>query len=817
MPLWNDFRFALRQFRRAPGFAAVVLATLGLAIGANTAVYSVLDAVLFRAVPYPEPDRLNVLMADYTANGHTDEHVQTGRQFLLVRDAAPGLDVAAFSQEGGVNFTFGNRPEYVQQQRVSAGFFRVLGVSPLYGREFTRAEDVRGGPALAVLSYHFWRRIFRGDPQAIGRTIILRGEPYTVIGVMPLSFRTAAPVDLWTPLRPSPEGEGSGSNYGAIARLKTGVSPAEAEGQLAAISRVIEEAGYTDGPRGARFEERLVPYQRGMTGAMREDARFRTQLLLTWGAVLVVLLIGCVNIAGLLLARSRERSREIATRLAVGGSRAQIIGQLLAESLVLALGGCVVGIAAGAFAIDGLKRMGAAQFELWHPIEMDWRVTLAMIALAVATGIIFGLAPAIATSRLDIRSVLVEGGRGVAGRRTHWTRGALVAGEVALSLVLLVAAGLLVRTLAYLHGVRPGFDPSNVIAAEASLQDKRYETTAAVNRLFRESLDGIRRIPGVESASVALTLPYERPLNSGFRMLDGNDRKGHAAEWVYVMPGYFATMRIPVLNGRAFRESDTPQSAKVLVVSRSFAQRYFPDGDALGHHLACKPAPCEIVGVVGDVQQHSGLTDADGPISIEPTIYFPAAQASDAGLTLYHTWFSPKWVIRTSGPLRGLEGHVQSAIASVDPLMPVAHFRTMDELRGKYTSQQQYLAMLFSVLAGLAVLLAAIGLYGVIGRGIVERQHEIGVRLALGATARQAMMEAMRPGLVLSAAGIVVGGGCSLAAVRLLKSLIWGVQPTDASNFLLTAAILLAVTAVASFVPALRILRLDPADTLRSE
>jgi predicted permease len=816
MPLWNDLRFALRQFRRSPGFAAVVLATLGLAIGANTAVYSVLDAVMFRPVPYPEPDRLAVLMADYTLHGRTDENVQTGRQFLLVRDAAPGLDVAAFSEEGGVNFAAGSHAEYVQQQRVSSGFFRVLGVSPQYGREFTRAEDIPGGPALAVLSYRFWQRVFRGDPQAIGRTIMLRGEPFTVTGVMPERFRAAGPIDVWTPLRPSPVGEGGGSNYGAIARLKPGVSPAEAEGQLAAISRVIQQAGYTDGPRGVDFEERLIPYQRGMTGPIQEDSSLRTQLLLAWGAVLVVLLIGCVNIAGLLLARSGARNREIATRLAVGGSRAQIVRQLLAESLVLALAGCIVGIAAGSFAIDGLKRMGASQFEFWHPIELDWRVTLAMLALAVATGVIFGLAPAIATSRLDIRSVLVEGGRGMAGGRTHWTRGALVVGEVALSLVLLAAAGLLVRTLAYLNGLRPGFDPRNMIAAEASLQDKRYATSAAANRLFRETLDAIRHIPGVESATLALTLPYERPLNEGFRMVDGKDRENHMAEWVYVTPGYFATMGIPLLNGREFRDSDSADAAKVLVVSRSFARRYFP-GDALGRHLACKPAPCEIVGVVGDVQQHSGLTGDNGPISIEPTIYFPVAQATDAGLNLLHTWFSPKWAIRTSGPVRGLPVRVQAAIASVDPLLPVAHFRTMDELRGRYTSQQQYLAMLFSVLAGLAVLLAAIGLYGVIGRGIVERQHEIGVRLALGATARQAMIEAMRPGLLLSAAGIVVGAGCSLAAVRLLKSLIWGVQPTDASNFLLTAAILLAVTAVASFVPALRILRLDPADTLRSE
>lgn len=812
MPLSGDVRFALRQFHNSPGFALVVLATLGLAIGANTAVYSVLNAVLFRGVPYPEPDRLAAVTATYTGHGHTSENdSQTGGQFLLIRDAAPGLDTAAYSGESGVNFAARSHPEYIQQQRVSSGFFRVLGIQPQYGREFTRAEDVPGGPALAVLSYRFWQRVFQDDPRAIGRTIMLRGEPYTVVGIMPQSFRASAPVDVWTPLRPSPHGEGGGSNYGAIARLKAGVSWPEANGQLAAISRVLQDTGRSNARRGVTFEERLVPYQQGLTGSVR------TELLLTWGAVLVVLLIGCVNIAGLLLARSRVRRREIATRMAVGGSRGRIVRQLLVESLVLALGGCLVGIAAGSFAIDGLKRMGASSFELWHPISLDWRVMLAMLGIALATGIVFGLAPAIATSRIDIRSVLVEGGRGSAGGRRHWSRGALVVAEVALSLVLLVSAGLLVRTLSYLHGLSPGFDTRNVVAAEASLQDKRYETSAAVNRLFRDTLEGLRRIPGVESAAVALTLPYERPLNDGFRTVDGIDQEMHMAEWVYVTPGYFAAMRIPIRRGREFRESDTAEGLQVLVVSQSFAARYFSKGDALGRHLSCGRATCEIVGIAGDVEQHSGLTGGEGPISIEPTTYMPAAQTTDAYVKLVHTWFSPKWVIRTSAPVRGLEARVQNAIATVDPQLPVAHFRTVDELRGVYTTDQRYLALLFSVLAALAVLLAAIGLYGLIGRGIVERQHEIGVRLALGATAERTMLDAMKPGLLLGLAGVALGAVFSLAAARLLKSLIWGVRPSDPATLLATAAILLMVTAVASLVPALRILRLDPAQTLRSE
>ena len=816
MPFWNDVRFALRQLRKSPGFTVVVLATLGLTIGANTAVYSVLNAVLFRTVPYPQPERLALVAATYTSNGHTDQDVQTGGQFQMLRDHVTAFDVAAYSREGGANFAAGNRPEYIQQQRVSADFFHVLGVDPQYGREFSRAEDVPGGPALAVLSHSFWQRTFHGDHEAIGRAIMLRGEPYTVVGVMPQTFRPAAPVDVWTPLRPSPQGEGGGSNYGVIARLRPGVPSAEVEVQLRAVSKAIQAAGYLDGPPNSVFAERLIPYQIGMTGELREDGPVRTELLLTWGAVLTVLLIGCVNIGGLLLARSRRRGAEIATRMAVGGSRGRIVRQLVTESLVLALAGCAVGLAAGSFALDGLKRLGASEFELWNPIALDWRVLLAMVVLAVATAVVFGLAPAVVASRIDIRSVLVEGGRGMAGGRGHWARAALVVGEVALSLTLLVSAGLLVRSLSYLRGLNPGFDSRNVIAAEASLQDKRYESAEAVNRLFQSTLDGIRRLPGVESAAVALTLPYERPLNNGFRTLDGQDRESHMAEWVYTTPGYFAAMRIPILRGREFQNNDTAANSRVLVVSQSFAARYF-GGDAIGRHIACGRASCEVVGVAGDVVQHSGLTAEQGPISVEPTVYLPAGQTNDGFIKMVHTWFSPKWVIRTRGPVRGIERRVQSAVAAVDPLLPIARFRTVEELRGRYTSDERYLALLFSVLAGLSVLLAAIGLYGMIGNAIAERQHEIGLRLALGATAERATLEAIRPGIVMGLAGVALGGCLSVFAVRLLKSLIWGVRPADPWNFAATAAILLAVTVLASLAPALRVLRMDPARTLRSE
>lgn len=822
MALFRDFRFAFRQHRKSLGFTLVVLATLGLCIGANSAIFSVLDAVLFRPAPYPEPDRL-AMVVTYTRNRRGQEntnYAQTGALFDAMRQATPGLDFAACSRGSKpVNFIAGDRPEYIRQQRVSAGFFRVLGVPPQFGREFTRREDVPGGAAVAVLSFAFWRRAFHGNLAALGGKVRLQGIPYTVIGIMPRDFRTTAPADVWTPLRPSRSGEGGGTNYLTIARLRPGVSWPEATGQLKALSRSLTLLPGFPHFYNGEFEQRIIPYQEGITRDVR------TQLLITWAAVLLVLAIGCVNIAGLLVARSASRQREIATRMALGASRASVVRQLLVESLLLALGGSVVGLGIGGFALDGLKRLGAdsfqSSFEIWRPITLDARVMLAMLALAVITSVLFGLAPALQTSRVDIRSVLVEGGRGVRSSGPRWSRNALVAGEVALSLVLLVSAGLLVKTLNYLYGLSPGFDTRNLVAAGATLATENsangpYSTRDKVDRLFTESLRRIRGIKGVEGAAVALTLPYERPLNYGFTAPDSGDPDGHATEMVYLTPGYFETMRIPVLAGRAFRETDTAGSLPVAVVTQSFAAKYYHGRNALGRHIVFDDVPREIVGIVGEVQQHSGLEDL-GPLAVEPTLYVPVAQTSDQFLRLIHTFLNPKWVIRVSGAAGPIERQIESAVAAVAPDLAMSQFQTMQDLEGTYTTDQRYLAALFSALAALAVLLAAIGLYGLVSQSISQRTHELGVRLALGATAQQTMQEVIRPGLMLAGIGIAAGFVLSRIAVRYLESLLFGVRPGDALTFLVTAAILLLVTLVASAAPALRILRLDPARTLRSE
>jgi predicted permease len=810
MAFWNEIRYAFRQLGKLPGVTLTILATLALCIGVNTAVFSVLDVTLFRAMPFPQPDRLaSLVTASVGAGSANFNDSQTGALYEEARDHASSLDCAAYAMPGGANFAAAGRPEYIQQHRVAAGFFRVLGVAPRIGREFTREEDVPDGPALAILSYEMWQRVFHGDPSVLGKPIDLKGESYTVIGVMPPGFRTIAAVDVWTPLRPSRNGEGSGDNYGVIVRLRPGISWGAASAELRALSASLRADPKF--PREIKeFEERIIPLQESLTQGSR------LQLYITWAAVLLVLVIGCVNIAGLLLAGTGARAKDVATRMALGAGRGAIVRALFMESLLLAVGGGAAGLAVGGFVLDQLKLLGAERHELWRTIDLDGRVLAVMLGLSVVTSLLFGLAPAFHTTRLDIRSVLAEGGRGNSGSRRQWTRSALVACEVALSLMLLVGAGLLVRTLQYLNGLNPGFETRNVMVADASLQDARYRTAEAINQLYSQTIERIRRIPGVLSAAVALTLPYERPLNNSMRTIDGEDREPHTVEVIYSTPGYFDTMRLTLLAGRALRDTDTDKSAAVAVISQSFANRYFK-GDAIGRHVTLGAAAREVVGVVGDVQQHISYMEEKGPITIAPTMYVSAAQVRDGFFQMAHTWFSPKWVIRTTGSSAGLPERVRAAIASVDPRLPIAHFRTIEDLRGLQTGEQRYLAVLFSILAGLAVLLSAIGLYGLISQTITQRRHELGIRLALGATVAQTIGGAIRPGILLATAGIVLGTAGSMAGARLLRHLLWGVRETDPQTFVVTAALLLVVAALANLAPALRILRLDPAETLRSE
>ena len=812
MSIWLDLRYALRMLRRAPSFSAIVILTLALCIGANTAIFSVIDATLLRPLPYPEPNRLAGIVTHFRHRAEEgDQRGQTGATWELVRDHANDLDAAVYSDgAGGVNFASGGTAQFVQQQRVGAGFFRVLGVPPLIGREFTPDEDRLSGPAVVVLSHSFWNRVFHKEPSAVGRTINLRGEPYTVIGVMPDNFRSDAAADLWTPLRPSTTGEGGGMNYGILARLKPGVTWAQADSQMEAVGARALEQMHVGKDVLARM--RLETLQRYET----QDTRL--SLFIVWAAVGLVLLIGCANVTSLLLARGNTRSREVATRLALGGGRRAVARQLLVEGLILAIIGGVAGLFVAIAGLRSLQALAADRFPVAH-VSLDARVLAATALLAFLSSLLAGIFPALEASGVDIRTALTEAGaRGVAGARKRWTRRVLVSGEVALAVVLLVGAGLLVRTLAHLYQLRPGFDAENVITASFSLQDARYATAQKVNQLFDSGLARMRALPGVESAAVGLSLPYQTGLNDGFRRVDGPQASNEdlITDVNYVTPDYFRALRIPMLHGRDFRPGDGPKSAPVAIVNHAFARKYLSKQEALGSHLSMGSTKVEIVGLVGDVQETANWGNF-GPLGTVPMIYIPASQTVDGYLKVVHVWLSPNWVVRFSGPAENVTRAMQEVESSVDPLLPIASFRTLNDLRSRSLGEQRFQASLLATLSGLALVLAVVGLYGLMSQSVVERTRELGIRLALGASVGRAVRDAAIPGVLLALAGVAAGCVFAGLSARVLQHLLWGVRTTDPVTFLSVALGLVLVAVFASLVPALRITRLNPADALRDE
>ncbi len=810
--LRRDVLFAGRMLRKTPGFTATALLTLAVAIGVNTAIFSVVNALLLKPLPYPEADRLATVQTTETQGGGERNGSLDGRTFLALRDNARSVDVAAQGSAGwggGVNLIAKDRAANVVQARVSAGYFRVLGVAPVVGREFNAAEDGAGGPPVALFSHDLWMRVFAGDPDIVGRAIMLKGEPYTVIGVLPRGLATAARGDVWTPLRPSETGEGDGTNYSLIARLKTGVTWDEASAEVSRIASPVMQRQYR---QGASVVCTLIPLQEGETEEIRQP------LMALWGAVFLVLLIACLNIAGLLLARSGARRREIATRIALGGGRGAIVRQLLVESGLLALTGGALGIGVGWTVLDGLKRLSTDVISLGRPIDLDARVLGVTLVAALATSVLFGLVPALHASRVDVQGALAQSGnRSVAGGTGGWLRRGLVAGEIAMGVVLLVGAGLLVRTFIQLKTLSPGFDPAHVVTATVSLQDARYQDPEKVAELFERTLARIRQYPGVESAGVTLGLPYTRLLNLGFRQPDGSDpQRGRITNLSYITPGYLEALRIPLRAGRLFTAADRAGSAPVAMVNEEFARRYYQNGDALGRRIAVVGGAREIVGIVGNARAtSSGFQGYADPLVTPPIVYVPPSQGSAPFMKLVHTWFSPSWVVRGSASVTGIAAAVRDSIASVDPMLPISKTESMTDVQASALAPQRLMMSLVLGLGLVALLLAAIGIQGLIASSVTERRREFGIRLALGATGTQVLRQVVMPGIALALGGAAVGSVLAFAAARLLRSFLWGVTTSDPLTFVAVVATLLAVALLSSIVPALRVRRLDPALTLR--
>lgn len=805
----RDLRHGFRLLARSPGFAAVGIALLALAIGANTAVFSVVDGVLFRPLPYPDSERLARVVAADDRDG-----LQTsldGRAWEALIDAELPLDLAVHSDwTTGVNFAAAGGARLVRQQRVSAGFFRVLGVEPALGRSFRAEEDVPGGAPVVVLSHALWQEALGGDPAALGRTVTLRGEPYRVIGVMPQGFRSTRRADLWTPLQPSTRGEGSGTNYAVLARVpadREGTGDAGLAGRLAALGAVHFQG--ERGVAGRQVAFRLEPLRRVMSDGLRRP------LTIAWASVGVVLLIGCSNLAGLLLARSAVRSRELATRAAIGGGRGPLLRQLLAEGMALALCGGVAGLGVGWLALLALRGLVDATLALPHDPVLDVRVLAATAALSLASALLFGLYPAWRLSRVELVEALGEGSRSVAGGARSWPRRLLVVAEVALGAVLLVAAVLLVGSLRHLRGVEAGFAPEGLVAATVSLDDARYRTAAAVDRLFTRAVAELAGEPAVRGAAATLSLPYERPLNMGVAV--AGDAEGHRTTAViYVTPGSFATLGVPILAGRETAPGDGAAAPPVAVVNRAFFEDRLAGRQPLGTRLLLADREWQVVGIAGNVVQTPGFGTAD-PLAAVPTVYLPAAQVPDSILPMVHGWFSPSLVARAAGSPADAALALRRAVAAVDPELPVATVQTPAEMVDGALALERFEAVLIATLAGLSLLLAAVGISGLVAAGVAERRREVGLRLALGAGRAATVARAALPGVALALAGLALGALASPLALRALQGMVWGVEPAAPGTALSAAAILVGVAAVASLAPALRVTAVDPATTLRQE
>jgi predicted permease len=802
--LVQDIRYAVRSLLRTPTFTITALATLAMGIGANTAIFSVVDAVLLRPMPYPHPDRI-VQLARRTESGEQMGH--TGRRYMFFRDNVRSFDaLAAWRGLTGFNLATGDSAEYVKAMPVSKEFFDVFGVRPLYGETFSDVHDRVGGVDAVVLSYGLWTRLFGGSRSAVGRTVSLGDRTYAVIGVMPRDFRSIPPADLYVPLQPSTSGPGGGFNYGVAGRLKEGVGLARANAEAASVFESFR-ATHPESVGKSEYTAAFVPFQNSVTQFARPG------LLMMLGAVGMLLLIACANTANLLLAKATARGREIAVRAALGAGRARLIRQLLTESLVLFIVGGTIGMMCAYWVVPALMTLTPSTYTVYQDVRVDLSILITMLGVSLATGILFGLAPAMSLSRHDVGDAIKQdGARTTAGQRSAWLRKGLVIAEVALCMLLLVGAGLLIQTFIRMRAIDPGFDPGGLLTARMSLQGDRYTTTADVNRFFDDALERMRQIPGVQSAAVVNGVPIERGLNLNVDVLDGPQTIERAVvDWRYASIEYFATMRIPIVSGRGFNSGDRAGAPPVTVVNEEFGRRFLKGTNPIGHHVRVfrDDGSIEIVGVAKDLRE--GRLTAR-PI---PVMYVPVAQANIAGIRASHTYFPMSWVVRTTAATPDVIRGFREVMRATDSKQPFSAFATMDEIKAASMSDQTFQMTLLSALAAIGLLLAFAGIYGLMSYMVAQRSREFGIRLALGASRSRIVKNVLRQGIVLSSIGAVIGTVAALALNRSLRTFVYGVSTMDPFTYGCVAVLLIATAALASFIPAVRAVRLSPVAALR--
>ena len=798
--LFTDIRYAARSLLKSPGFTATVIVTLALGIGANTAIFSALYGVLFRPLPYPHQERMVAL--GYTFQGYHGEQSVTYPQFQFFRDNAPGFEALAASTSQGVNLFAGNTAQHLQMVRVSADYFKVLGIPPALGRTFTADEDQIAGPNVAIISHDIWQSALGGSAGVIGTQIQLDGTPYTVVGVTPAGLRDpwGDRIDVWSTLGQVSRTVGSGQNLTLMGRLSPGLAVPQANAKLQPTLASFSSTFHKD----STTKLGLTSVQ----SVVAQDAR--TPLGILFGAIALVLLIACANVAGLLLGRSAARRRELSVRAALGATRTRLVRQLLAESLVLAVVSGALGLGIAAWGLEALRTYGGSELPRLGEIQLDGSVLAFSAVLSLATGLAFGLVPALMGSGTSLQEAFQE----TAGRTTAgWGRGrmrhVLVAAEVALSLVLLTGTGLLLRAFGNLVRSDMGFDPRHVVAAEFWLTGSRYRDSASISAYYDNLLRPVTALPGVQAASISEAgLPLTRGGNIGIRK-QGGDWRG--ADYRGVTPGYFKVLGLPLREGRLLTESDNVTSERVMVVNEAFVKRFLNGADPLGMTLESTDIGTRrIVGVVGDVTSTVGRPAT-------PTVMIPAVQEPAGLVTAFNGWFPIHMIVKTAGDPALLRVPMRRVMAEADVGVPIGEVQTMVEVLDGTLSLRRFEMVLLGLFAALAALLAAVGIYGLMAYLVQQRTREFGIRMALGARQRDVLQLVLRHSAVLVGAGMAAGIVGAMLATKVIASQLFGVGTFDVATFGAVSALLVAIALVATWLPAFRATRVDPVVALRTD
>ena len=806
--LWHDLKYGARMLAKSPGFTAVAVIALALGIGANTAIFSVVNAALLRALPYRDADKLVIVWEKSRKN---DQNVVNPANFMDWSEQNNVFTDMAGTYDRSAVLVGDGEPEEVPAQLATTNLFSLLGVEALLGRTFSADDGKPDQPRVVVLSYGLWQRRFGGDPRVIGRTLNINRAEAIVVGVMPAGFKwhihkgsmTTKTAELWSPwVITNDMRTRRGRFMTAVARIKPDVTFEQAKAEMNVIGARLEEQ-YND--FNAEWGVNVVPLRTQFTG------EFRAALLVLLGAVGFVLLIACANVANLLLSRAAARQKEIAVRVAIGAGRARIVRQLLTESVLLASMGGAAGLLLALWATDLLVSLSPRELADLQQVKISVPVLGFTLAVSLLTGVIFGMAPAFEATRLKLQESLKEGSQNIGGgTRSHRLRSAFVVTEIALALVLLVGAGLLVRSFNRLQSVDPGFNAKNVLTMRISLPGRKYDTDRKRIDFFRQAVEQIKALPGVEAAGATNYLPFAGPHSGTLVEIEGRPKLPPGQELgtgaCVTDANYFGAMQIPLKSGRLFTEQEATEMKHVVVINEAFARKNFPGEDPLGKRVIIymkeDNVPTEIIGIVGD-HKHMGLDS-----EIEPMSYWPHPEQAFPFMT---------FVIRTQGDPANIAPAARNVIQTLDAEQPLADVRTLESLLADSVARARFNTLLLTVFAVVALVLAAVGIYGVMSYSVTQRTHEIGIRMALGAQTSDVLALVVKQGMTLAIVGVGVGMAASFALTRIMASLLYGVSATDTLTFSLIPIVLGSVALLACYIPARRATRVDPMIALRYE